>query len=473
MSRKIINIGQRSNDGTGDSIRDAFNKANKNFTELYSISHLEQGLYFTSNLNDTPKQLIQNGILTTDISVASTITQKTLVGRGGIDIEFSGTNIVFNTTQTSISLDPNPTLNANLQGNTYQAKNFAAPTDLGDLTTKGYVDNTTVSVSGDTMTGPLILNADPAAGQNGSRASTKRYVDKIRQVAALSDVALTSVADTDFLMFGGVLTVNTTTSNPIWTNGRYIVNVANSTSSDLTATRNGNSITFKIKSGLPTQLANTLTNGSYILGSPYNNSTSTTWSVDATSTNQVSTVVARDSNGDFSARKITAVVTSATSLLVNGSFYSTATTATSVSTLVARDSSGRVHGQAFVSGGADLAENYRADRNYDPGTVLEFGGSQEVTLAAKESTAVAGVVSSEPGHLMNIDCSGEYVAAVALMGRVSCKVKGKISKGDLLVSAGNGYAKAKAEPKIGSVLGKSIEDFNGDYGTVEIVVGKL
>jgi hypothetical protein len=42
-----------------------------------------------------------------------------------------------------------------------------------------------------------------------------------------------------------------------------------------------------------------------------------------------------------------------------------------------------------------------------------------------------------------------------------------------LVSAGNGYARAKAEPKIGSVLGKSIEDFNGDYGTVEIVVGKL
>ena len=88
MSRKIINIGQQSNDGTGDSIRDAFDKANKNFTELYSISNLEQGLYFTSNLTDTPKQLIQNGILVADISVVSTVTQKTLVGQGGIDIAF-------------------------------------------------------------------------------------------------------------------------------------------------------------------------------------------------------------------------------------------------------------------------------------------------------------------------------------------------------------------------------------------------
>jgi hypothetical protein len=40
--------------------------------------------------------------------------------------------------------------------------------------TKQYVDNTTVSVSGDTMTGPLILSANPTAALG---AATKQYVD--------------------------------------------------------------------------------------------------------------------------------------------------------------------------------------------------------------------------------------------------------------------------------------------------------
>ncbi|MER9814307.1 hypothetical protein [Mesorhizobium sp. M0129] len=35
MAQQTINIGAIANDGTGDPIRDAFNKANANFTELY------------------------------------------------------------------------------------------------------------------------------------------------------------------------------------------------------------------------------------------------------------------------------------------------------------------------------------------------------------------------------------------------------------------------------------------------------
>jgi hypothetical protein len=36
MAQRIINIGAAANDGTGDPIRDAFTKANENFTELYA-----------------------------------------------------------------------------------------------------------------------------------------------------------------------------------------------------------------------------------------------------------------------------------------------------------------------------------------------------------------------------------------------------------------------------------------------------
>jgi hypothetical protein len=122
---------------------------------------------------------------------------------------------------------------------------------------------------------------------------------------------------------------------------------------------------------------------------------------------------------------------------------------------------------------ADLAENYAADRHYEAGTVLEFGGDHEVTIAADESRKVAGVVSENPAYLMNSNCSYQFVAPVALQGRVFCKVKGTVKKGDMLVSAGEGFAKSCDEPKIGMVIGKSLGNFDGDEGIVEVVVGRL
>lgn len=121
---------------------------------------------------------------------------------------------------------------------------------------------------------------------------------------------------------------------------------------------------------------------------------------------------------------------------------------------------------------ADLAENYVADSQYEPGTVLEFGGSAEVTVAEDGSRKVAGVVSSNPAHLMNGSLSGPNVIALALIGRVPCKVRGRISKGDMLVSAGSGFARPDHSPIVGSIIGKSLEDFNGTEGIIEIVVGK-
>ena len=45
---------------------------------------------------------------------------------------------------------------------------------------------------------------------------------------------------------------------------------------------------------------------------------------------------------------------------------------------------------------------YRADKDYEPGTVLVFGGEAEVTESATFcDTRLAGVVSTEPAHLMN------------------------------------------------------------------------
>ena len=123
---------------------------------------------------------------------------------------------------------------------------------------------------------------------------------------------------------------------------------------------------------------------------------------------------------------------------------------------------------------ADLAEKYTADAEYTSGTVLSFGGSQEVTVTLTDADhRVAGVVSTNPATIMNAGLTGEHVATVALTGRVPCSVTGTVRKGDSMVSAGNGVARAEANPAVSTVIGKSLEDFDGDSGMIEIVVGRV
>ena len=104
-----------------------------------------------------------------------------------------------------------------------------------------------------------------------------------------------------------------------------------------------------------------------------------------------------------------------------------------------------------------------------------FGGESEITTTqAKGDRRVAGVVSTEPAHLMNSALSGMHVTALALQGRVPCKVIGFVMKGDLLVtSAVAGYAIVDNNPKVGTVIGKALETkTDSERGVVEIVVGK-
>jgi hypothetical protein len=123
---------------------------------------------------------------------------------------------------------------------------------------------------------------------------------------------------------------------------------------------------------------------------------------------------------------------------------------------------------------ADLAEVYEADADYAPGTVVVFGGGKEVTLSTVDSSRrVAGVISEKPSYLMNNGLTADHRAIVALTGRVPTSIVGNVAKGDMMVSAGNGQARAEDNPLTGSVIGKSLEDFTGLEGMIEIVVGRL
>lgn len=111
---------------------------------------------------------------------------------------------------------------------------------------------------------------------------------------------------------------------------------------------------------------------------------------------------------------------------------------------------------------ADLAERFAADDVYDAGTVVELGGSKEITIVKSDlSDKVFGVVSDTAGHIMNSMAGDDSThPPIAMSGRVKVKAKGLISKGDRLVSAGNGIARAASSNEATSfnVIGRSLED---------------
>lgn len=124
---------------------------------------------------------------------------------------------------------------------------------------------------------------------------------------------------------------------------------------------------------------------------------------------------------------------------------------------------------------ADLAERFAADAPLIPGTVVELGGIKEITAVVQElSDAVFGVISTAAAYLMNSDAGTDAThPAVAVNGRVPVRVIGQVKKGDRLVSAGNGLARAAkpGEYTAFNVIGRALENkTTQDEGLVEAVV---
>lgn len=171
--------------------------------------------------------------------------------------------------------------------------------------------------------------------------------------------------------------------------------------------------------------------------------------------------------------------TNANNLNVGG-VYRAAATAATVHTIAARDGSGDLtavifRGTATSAQYADLAEYYTTDREYEPGTVLVFGGSAETTTTNVFSDSrLAGVVSTAPGYIMNSELAGTR-ACIALQGRVPCKVVGQVKKGDMLTTAGiPGHAAKAMDPRVGTIIGKALEDKDySEAGVIEVAVGRV
>lgn len=124
---------------------------------------------------------------------------------------------------------------------------------------------------------------------------------------------------------------------------------------------------------------------------------------------------------------------------------------------------------------ADVAERFAADCEYEAGTVVELGGSAEITRSQQElSENVFGVISTRAAYLMNSGAGTDTThPPVAMTGRVPVRVTGSILKGDRLVAAGNGLARAAqpGEATAFNTIGRSLESKESkSLGVIEAIV---
>jgi len=282
--------------------------------------------------------------------------------------------------------------------------------------------------------GYVFIGNDPTTGSYPLMAATRQYVDsKISTSTGLTSITTNILPSSNntynvgspslkwasmyAATFVGNVTGNASTASKLQT-ARTINGVSFDGSSNITLTAAANGGTSAACSGnaATATTAGTITNQA-------NSATIT-----ATSANTINQIVLRDSNGNFSAGTINAIASQAT--------Y------------------------------ADLAERYAADTVYEPGTVVMLGGTHEITICNDDlSDQVFGVISQDPAYLMNNDAGSDMThPPVALQGRILVRVVGTVSKGDRLVSAGNGVARAakQGEASTYTVLGRAIENKVGE-----------
>lgn len=136
---------------------------------------------------------------------------------------------------------------------------------------------------------------------------------------------------------------------------------------------------------------------------------------------------------------------------------------------------GAISGNQINANYADVAERFASDEVLEAGTVVELGGNKEITkVTAELSESVFGVISTRAAYLMNSMAGSDQThPPVAMTGRVPVNVIGTIKKGDRLVSAGNGLARAASpnEATAFNVIGRSLVDkLTTEQGTVEAIV---
>ena len=456
-------------------------------------------IFSTAGINITGR-IVATGNLDSDhVNTTGSIrTNANVLAQGNM----SANSFFANTSITSGNIiTGNITSNATINGVSLSATGNVIG---GNVVVTGVARSATVSATGNITGGNLsTAGAISATGNITGGNVTGAYIygdgQYLTNITATSNIAATQIANGtsilavngsggSFLMqVGGVANVAVFTSSGEYISGLLDVtgnaNVGNlGTAGLITATGNitgGNLLTAgtTIGSGVTTTGAVSATGN--ITGGNLNTTGSHAITGNLSAGN-ISTPGQVSATGNITGGNIT------TSGAVTGGSGNFGTSTVSLGNIVNNNSNGvgnigstssyfnQVFATATTALYADLAEYYLADADYAPGTVVKFGGTAELTVADQDlDPMIAGVVSTNPAYAMNSGLVGDHVIAVALMGRTPCLVKGPVRRGQMMVSAGDGYARAELNPVMGTVIGKSLEDFDDESGEIEILVGRM
>ena len=513
MTQQIIYVGAAPNDGDGDPIRTAFIKTNDNFSELYARVQVDAPSTLIGKAGDE----IGYYAPTADYFYycfanynGSSVIWAQITALGNI----SATKIENGTSVVQI-VDPNGNANVSINGTSNVAV-FANTgvyvsrlSAIGNISTANYVLGNGAFLSGLPATYSNANVSDFLPVYSGNIAAA--YVSVSGNVVGGNILTLGNIsAQGTINATGNIVTagyfvgtfVGNVTGNFVvpGSNTQVIFNTSGNADAVGGMTYDKGSNTFSIL-GVVTAQANVI-GGNLLTAGLISASSTVTSAATITGGNLATGGTASASGNITGANLLTAGIVSATNTITGGNLATGGTASASGNITAGNLSVGTGNvtvGNIVNSGGnatgnigssstyfntvfakatsaqyADLAECYLGDAYYVPGTVVSFGGPAEITFCdVDQDPAVAGVVSTKPAYSMNTGLTGEHVVSVALMGRVPCEVQGPVAKGALMVAAGNGRARAQTNPPVGTIIGKALESFDGDIGTIEIVVGRV
>jgi len=466
---------------TGNFNGNVINATQGNITSLGTLTGLN--VSGASNLGPVGNVTITGGnanaFLMTNGSGTLTWNNGTL-----LPVQGSNSQVIFNDGGTIYAGNANLTFN--------KTTGLLTSTLLGGTLTTAAQPNITSlgSLTSITINGPTIANGTFNTGNaNANIITANYYIGNGSNLASITGANVTgTVANATYAITAGTATTAgtvTTAAQPNITSVGTLTGLGvngtitgvNITANTGVFTGNGSSLTAlnanNISSGTLAQAR--LANASVTLGS-----TALTLGSTVTTVAGLSSVTSTTFVGSLSGAATTAgTVTTAAQPNITSVGTLTSLTTTTIST-GANSTAGTITGNWSLSAGsqlratyADLAEYYAGDSNIEPGTVIEFGGTQEVQICnSYMSRLVAGIVTTKPAYIMNTDISCEYPIAIALQGRVPAKVIGPVKRGDMMVSSNNGHAISCKSPNMGTVLGKALTDFDGKTGIIEIMVGR-